>query len=291
MSIQKTLNIIGAGNLGKSIARLLVDYNQVQVLGICNQSLISASNAVAFIRQGQACASIKMLPPADITLIATPDDYICEISLNLTKSQKLFPGNIIFHCSGVLTSEVLSSAKLRDANIASIHPMKSFAKPQLAITNYAGTFCAMEGDDHALHILEPLFRSIGSVTHMVDKSKKATYHAAGVFGSNYLVTLFQQAVNCLTYSGVEEILALKIILQLMEGTLANIKNAMSPEASLSGPINRGDLETIKLHLKSLPSSQLQQLYSILGKATLQLSGHDPNLLGIIDKILSASEDA
>ena len=168
----------------------------------------------------------------------------------------------------------MSAVKVKEALVVSFHPMKSFSDPALSVENYAGTYCAMEGDAEALRILEPIFNSMGSITYQIDKEKKSLYHAAGVFASNYLVTLSQQAVNCLTEAGVEEQMALNVIISLMKGTVSNLEKSMSPREALTGPIKRGDVSTIKKHLSAFSDSKQRALYSTLGKATIPLTSHD-----------------
>ena len=268
------VNIIGAGKLGKTIARLLVDNKLVKIAGVHNQNAESSLTAIKFIGEGKYFSDIKSLPLADITFITVPDDHICATSIKISRDGNIKPGSIFIHCSGVLTSEIISAVKVKEALIASIHPMKSFSDPALSVENYAGTYCAMEGDAEALRILEPLFKSIGSHTYKIAKDKKSLYHAAGVFASNYLVTLSQQALNCFREAGVEDQMAFNIVMSLMQGTLTNIEKLRSPSEALTGPIKRGDGSTIKSHLSALTDAKQRAIYSILGQATISLTSHN-----------------
>lgn len=283
------VNIIGAGKLGKTIGRLLVKNNLAKIAGVHNRSLESSMAAINFIGDGEYFSDIKLLPFADITFITTPDDQICETSIEICRSGNIRPGSIFIHCSGVLTSDVMSAVKIKNALVVSCHPMKSFSDPATSVENYAGTYCAMEGDIEALEIIDPIFRSIGSITYQIAKEKKSLYHAAGVFASNYLVTLSQQAINCLSEAGVEEKLALNIIISLMKGTLTNIEKSMSPKEALTGPIRRGDLSTIKTHLSSFSDCKQRFLYSTLGKATIDLTSHDTKTKAQLEADLSFTQ--
>lgn len=283
--MKKTINIIGAGRLGKTLGHLFVREDILQVLGVFNFSEESAKKAVSFIGEGQSFAEIALLPPADITLIATPDDKIIEASVLMAKFQDIRLGNIFFHCSGVLTSDAIAALKKKGGYCASIHPMKSFSDPMIAVTNYQGTYCAMEGDREAIAILEPIFKAIGSITYLIEKSKKLTYHAAGVFASNYVVTLFHEAMACLLESDVEEEMALQIVASLMEDTLTNIVKTKHLKMALTGPIKRGDTETIQKHLSVLPEMR-SSLYGMLGLRTLELTLHDDETKTKIENIFT-----
>lgn len=270
----KTINIIGAGRVGKTIGRLIVQNKLGKINAVCNCTLESAQQAVHFIGDGIAYHKIKQIPPADLTIITTPDDKICEIGIALCRTASINPGSIFIHCSGVHTSEIISALKLKNALIASIHPMKSFVNLEIAAETYPGTFCAIEGDIDALKIITPFFESFGSVIYSIAKEKKSLYHAAGVFASNYLVTLAQQAVNCLHEAGVNETISLNIVLSLMKGTLNNIETSMSLNDALTGPIKRGDISTIKSHLAAFSNNTIKSLYASLGTATIDLTSHN-----------------
>lgn len=268
-----SVNIIGAGHLGKTIGCLLAAHAVVKINAICNTSEMSSKAAIEFIGSGTYCSSIQELPPADLCIIATPDDLIQEVCVALAKNSHLQLESIVMHCSGSLSSEVLSAVSEKGCFVASVHPMRSFAKPELSVEQYQGTYCAIEGDERAVHLLKALFETIGSITYQIDKAKKASYHAAGVFASNYVVTLAQQAQSCLSGAGVEREMAMHIITNLMKGALANLEKTLSPAQSLTGPIQRGDTSTVKKHMAALQNPEQKTLYSLLGKAALQLTQH------------------
>lgn len=268
------VNIIGAGHLGKTIGHLLVKHQSVTIGAICNRSKISSTNAITFIGQGNYCPKIAELPPADITFITTPDDLIEAASEELSRNPFIKTGSIVVHCSGLLPSNALISMKERGCYTASAHPMRSFAKTDLSVKQYHGTYCAIEGDPEALPIVHSLFQSIGSITYEIDPLKKSSYHIAGVFASNYLVTLAEQALLAMSEAGVKSKMAMQVITNIMRGSLSNLEKTLSPSDSLTGPIQRGDISTITTHMASFTETEQKHLYAILGKATLHLTDHD-----------------
>jgi predicted short-subunit dehydrogenase-like oxidoreductase (DUF2520 family) len=268
------VNIIGAGNLGKTIGHLLVKHELVQIGSVCNQSKTSTMNAIQFIGQGTYCSSISELQPADITFITTPDEEITVACEALSKNSLIKKGSVILHCSGALTSDALASVKEKGCYTVSVHPMRSFTKPEVSIQEYPGTYCAIEGDANAIPNIRFLFNAIGSITYEIDKTKKPLYHAAGVFASNYLVALADQALSCLKEAGVENKLAMGVITNIMKGTVSNLEKTLSPAQSLTGPIQRGDIATVLKHIHALSDMEKKYLYSALGKATLHLTNHD-----------------
>ena len=268
--LQKTINIIGAGRLGQTFGHLCLQLGLIKINGVCNLSLNSAIAAIDFIGEGTPYVDISSLPHADITVITTPDDRIEHIASALSDSGKIRTGDIFFHCSGVLTSDALIALKAKKAFIACLHPMQSFAEPSTHTLHE--TYCAIEGDAQAIEVLEPIFQAIGAITYSIEKDKKALYHAAGVFASNYLVTLSQQAIQCLLQVGVDEHMAPEVVLSLMQSTLDNLKRTKSPAKALTGPLQRGDISALQSHLRELLPLP-KALYKALGRATLPLTAH------------------
>lgn len=281
-----TINIIGTGNLGKTIGRLLNIHHLATIQGIYNRTLAHSIEGAQFIGAGTPISDIHSLPAADIQFITTPDDAIAETCLMLCQNKNIKPGSIIIHCSGAFTSDILLPIKPLGCFVASIHPMHSFANPEISVSQYAGTFCSIEGDPQATEVLTPLFEAFGSQLYFINKEKKALTHVAGVFASNYLITLSQQALSCLQEAGVEQNIAMKIIAHLMKGTVLNLEKTMSPENSLTGPIQRGDTVTIKNHLAALENAQQKDLYALLGQATMNITPHSKSKLESLRKMFN-----
>lgn len=281
------INIIGAGNLGKTLGYLLLKQQGLRIGGVCNRSQTSTLDAIRFMGGGNDYARIVELPEADITFITVPDDLIAEVCETLSKSPFLKKGSIVLHCSGALTSDTLIFVKNKGCYTASVHPMTSFAKPEFSIEQYAGTWCAIEGSEEAKPILNAFFKAIGSNTYDIGKNSKPLYHAAGVMASNYLLTLFKQALLCMKAAGVEQETALPAIMHIMRETLANLEKSQSPEHSLTGPLRRGDIHTIKKHMDAFSCEEQKNIYAALGKATLSLTDHEPGKKEALKAIFNA----
>ena len=114
-----SLNVIGAGRVGRTLARLWHDSQVFQVQGVCARDDARAQDAVAFIGAGQARADITPLPAADVWMVTTPDTVIADTANTL--SSALREGDIMFHCSGTLPSGVLAAARERGAQIGRAH--------------------------------------------------------------------------------------------------------------------------------------------------------------------------
>lgn len=266
--LHRTLSIIGCGNVGKTLGRLWTANGTVVVHDVLNRSLESSARAVAFIGAGCPIVDYAKLRPADIFLIASPDDQIATCCAALADTGMLAPGNVVFHCSGALCSTELAPAVCQGALVASVHPIRSFADPEQVARSFSGTFCGAEGDAGAMTILDAMFSAIGATLVPIDASAKSIYHAAAVFASNYLVTLLDVALEAYAKSGIPRDTALKLMQPLVRETVDNVFR-LGPADALSGPIARGDLATVVRQYRavSMWSRRRGALYKLLGKLT------------------------
>lgn len=248
--LQKTLSIVGCGKVGRSLGRLWAGTQVFAVHDVLNRSQQSALDAVVFIGAGRPIDDYADLRPADIYLIATPDDRIEDCCGALAASGQLSSACVVFHCSGALGAGALRRATQCGAAVASIHPIRSFARPEQVVRDFSGTYCGSEGDRRALDTLNDGFAAIGAKLVAIDGEKKILYHAAAVFASNYLVTLLDLAQHAYVEAGIAPDIALKLIEPLVRETADNVFQ-LGPPAALTGPVSRGDTATVERQLKAV----------------------------------------
>ena len=283
-----TINIIGCGKLGKTIAKLFTINSVGQILGIVNSTIESSAEAARYVGQGAAFASIKELPAADIYFITTRDGYIKKVCEELVAAKNLKKGAIIVHCSGALSSNELDIAKTLGCLIASVHPVRSFADPDMSVSAFKGTICAFEGDGEVLPSMKKLFESIGGNIFMIKGENKKQYHSAIVMANNYLVTLHFHATKNLISAGVDDKTAKILISSMMLDALNNLKN-LEHKKALTGPVQRGDVETIRGHLASIEDKSTRNIYATLGEGTLPLTSHAPELINELEALFAEKD--
>lgn len=272
MNQPATLSIIGCGKVGQTLGRLWHENHAVEIQDILNRSVESGMTAIAFVGAGRVAHNYADLRPADIFLIAAPDDQIAACCEALANTECLSTNNIVFHCSGALPSSSLQAASAHGAAIASIHPIRSFAVPEKIISDFADTYCGIEGDQRALDMLTPLFTAIGAQLVTIKSEEKILYHAAAVFASNYLVTLLDTAVQTYGQAGIPPDVALKMMASLVRETTENVLK-MGPEQALTGPIARDDVATVLKQYRAVNkwNRRYGALYKQLGKLTAHLA--------------------
>jgi len=268
----KTLNIIGCGKLGRTLAYLWVKEGVFKPGDVLNRSLESASEAVTFIGAGRPIANIAEMNPADVFMISASDNQIPDCCEALVASGLLQKGNLVFHCSGSIAANQLVDVRKYEALAASAHPLKSFANPQGAAESFPGTFCGVEGQPDALVHLSSAFQKIGGEIFYIDAEQKPVYHAATVIVCNYLTALLEFGIGTFIKSGLSRETARQIMEPIVRGTIDNIFTLGTVQA-LTGPIARGDFNTVaeQIEALSLRDPAAGELYRQLGSVALELS--------------------
>ncbi|ODN43693.1 Rossmann-like and DUF2520 domain-containing protein [Piscirickettsia litoralis] len=264
-----TVNIIGAGRVGQTLARLLHGKKLAVIQDIYCRTKEHARTAYQFIGSGRPVTNINQIQSADIYFLTVPDSCIKTVCEELAQNQEInFENTIVLHCSGALSAEeTLASARLRGASIASAHPVLSFSSPAQAILNYQGSFCGIEGSKSATEILTPLFNLLGAVTFEISSENKSVYHAACVLSNNYAYALSHLAIQAFEQAGLKKDFAEQASLQMMQSALNNLQT-LPPKQALTGPIARADHSTINKHQQALAKTENQEmaeLYQKLGE--------------------------
>lgn len=268
----RPLTLVGAGRLGRTLARLWVERGTFTVAHLLTRSITTAEAAVDFIGCGQACRPGALPGPLDCVLLAVPDDQLAETAEWLANEAEFQPGAIVFHCSGAHGIAVLEPLRALGIHVASAHPMHSFADPARSLETFAGTFCALEGDAQACDLLASAFAAIGARPLAIRGEAKLLYHAAGVFGSNYVTVLVDAALRLLGQAGIDETRGRELLGPLLHGAVDSAL-ALGPGAALTGPVVRGDATLVARQADAVGAyeSRLGDLYRQLARAALDLA--------------------
>jgi predicted short-subunit dehydrogenase-like oxidoreductase (DUF2520 family) len=234
--------------------------------------------------------TLPALPPPGTTLVilAVPDTALPEVVYDLSMMGPAPAGCVALHLSGALSTDALEPLHHRGYAVGSMHPLMAVADPWLAGDRLIGAAFAMTGEPMANVAARRIVAELGGVPLSIATTQRPLYHAAAVMASNYLVALTGAAVRMLGEAGVEEEDAVRALIPLLRGTLDNIAQLGVP-ASVTGPIARGDVDTVRLHLARL-SAEDRVLYSGLGLELLRLAraaGLDENRASEIESLLTS----
>lgn len=296
----KTVAIIGAGRVGGAAGRLLAQAGYA-VTAVVSRSREAAERARAFIGAGAAMTdAVKASASADIVLITTPDGAIKSVCESIAAGKGFRTGAVVVHMSGAQTLDLLDAAKGSGAYRAVIHPLQSVPSMELGERNIPGSYFRIETDPEASSIAHELVMALGGIELKMpkwssDKGSAALYHAGAVAVSNFFVALVDFGLRYYQALGADKEDALKAVLPLIKGTLANIESAGIPDA-LTGPIMRGDVETVKGHLQSMAerAPELLPLYRELARHTVTVAQDknsiNPQTAADIKKLMEHSCD-
>ncbi len=275
----KTLNIIGAGRVGRSLAHLWHKQGVFAVQDVLTRSQTSAEEAVQFIGAGRAVTRMRDMRAADVWMLAVPDGQIKNVAIEMLNSTLavvfIASDAIIFHCSGALSSAELQPLKSIDnkgLQVASAHCILSFSAPASAVTQFAGTPCALEGDVLATQILQPAFEAIGANCFDLAAKDKVLYHAAAVFATNFLPVLQVVAADLWQSTGMPKELIAPLNASLLQKAVQNIA-AQGPTKALTGPAARGDTELVALQGAAVAdwNGQAGAAYAALSQLASQIA--------------------
>ena len=210
-------------------------------------------------------------PPLGTTavLLTVPDDVLPAMAHALAGQGPPPEGCVALHCSGTLSSDVLAPLHAVGYRVGSLHPLQSLAHPVTGAERLVGSWFAISGEPEATAVARRLVAELNGTPLTIPVTRRPLYHAAAVVASNYLPVLLALAARLLVHAGVKEEDAVPALLPLMRGTLENI-GELGLAPALTGPIARGDVETVRLHLRMLPEREAR-LYRDLGREAVTLA--------------------
>jgi predicted short-subunit dehydrogenase-like oxidoreductase (DUF2520 family) len=178
----------------------------------------------------------------------------------------------VAHTSGAKTAAVLDPLAEQGAAAMSFHPMQTFA-PDTPPVAFEGIFVGVEGNDRAVAAGEILARAIGARPVRLTPEEKARYHCAAALASNGLVALLSVVEEVFgTGRPGDRTSAVDLVGPLVEQTWLNLKEN-APESVLTGPIARGDVDTVRSHLDALTATtpHLVPLYATLSTELVRVA--------------------
>ena len=262
----KKVGFIGAGKVACSMGKYLSE-SGVPVTGYYDTKDESANEAATFTKTGAFTDISEVIGSSDVIFIATPDDVISSVWEKIRTMD--ISGKIIGIFSGSLSSMLFHGIETTGAKGVSIHPMYAFSDKFSDYRQLHTAMLTMEGDDSAVDYMRALFEDLGHRVFVIDSEKKMRYHAAASVASNLMVGLYDMSLSMLADCGFSEEEASALLTPLVEkNTSSMLKNG--PVLALTGPIERGDVETVKHHLEVMTPEE-RAVYIPLGLRLLDIA--------------------
>jgi predicted short-subunit dehydrogenase-like oxidoreductase (DUF2520 family) len=248
-ALKPSVTLIGAGNLAQAMGPALraAGYRIDAVVG---RQTASSRRRAAMLAKSVGSRAILLeqaAPTADIIWICHTDDALGTTARALARKAG-WRGKSVFHSSGALTSDVLAPLRRAGAHVASLHPMMTFVPgttPKMQSIPFA-----VEGDEKAVAMARRIVRALGAEVFTIPKAAKPLYHALGSFSSPLIVATLVTAERVGRGAGLTATQTRKVMAPILMQTLGNYLER-GAAAAFSGPIKRGDLNTVRRHLKML----------------------------------------
>ncbi len=264
------LFFVGPGRAGLSLGYSLWQAGAVQEITYCGRRPDPPPHPLFIEAIARYVFGLER-PPEGTTavLLSVPDLVLPEIAVALAAQGEAPGGCSVFHLSGALGTDPLAPLVPAGYSTGALHPLQTLADPVLGARQLAGVYFSISGEPSALGVARRIVHHLGGESLSIPVTRRPLYHAAAVFASNYLAGLISAAGRLMAQVGIPEDEALRSILPLARGSLENLER-MGPVLALTGPISRGDTDTIRMHLRTLEPRE-RVLYAALGLEILNLA--------------------
>lgn len=262
------LGFIGAGRLGKTLARLCSDCG-LSVSAIASRNIAQAKALAAQISGCSGVSAQRVADTCDLVFITTPDHTIESIA----DAIKWRPGTFVVHCSGATEIGVLHKAAKDGALIGGFHPLQTFADPESAMQSLAGCTITIEAQETELNeALVMIADHLNCRVNRLPPGARPLYHAAAGYTSQFVNVLLKEAAAIWSLWGGTRIDAIQALVPLVRGTLTSIEQ-LGPVASMPGPVSRGDVNSVAKHVNALAANDpaMLNLYRALCNETVSMA--------------------
>jgi predicted short-subunit dehydrogenase-like oxidoreductase (DUF2520 family) len=263
--VSERVLIIGPGHVGRGLFRAF-RASEVKVVGLHGKRPSGVASSSGALPEEMSGANVVMVCVRDPQL----DEALEEI-MAATKSGLVERGTVILHTSAIAEPEGLRA--LSDAGFpgGTFHPLVPFSDPEVAAELLRKGWIGIDGENGARSASRRLAGHLGARTLDIPQGKKAAYHAAAVISSNFPVVLASIAGRLLHDAGVPDSSAYQAVESLMSGALTNMKQTL-PDDALTGPVMRGDAETVARHLRAMQGrGAAYEAYRALSAAAVEIA--------------------
>ena len=287
------VGVIGAGRVGAVLAAGLRAAGP-EFVAVAGESDAPRERAAALLPGVPVAKPSDVARACDLLLLTVPDDMLPNVVAMLAASGAIREGQYVAHTSGRHGLAVLEPAAAVGARPIALHPAMTFTGTDVDLPRLAGcVFGVCAGEDER-ELTERLVAELGGRVGWVPEDRRTLYHAGLAHGANHLVTLVTQAVELLSQAldTDADVSAADTLRPLLTAALDNA--LAQGDSALTGPIVRGDVETVRAHLADVAATAPHTLpsYVALARATLDRVVTDGRVLPIrAAKLAAVLDDA
>ena len=283
------IGVVGAGRVGAVLAAALRSAGH-EVVAAAGESDASRRRIDELLPGVEVAKPTVVARRSDLLLLTVPDDMLSNVVTMLSASGAIRAGQVVVHTSGRHGLAVLEPAREVGARTVAMHPAMTFTGTELDLPRLDGCVFGVTAEPADRELTEGLVADLGGRPMWVPEDRRTLYHAGLAHGANHLVTLVTQAMGLLRESGADDPAA-----TLRPLLTAALDNALRMgDSALTGPIVRGDVETVRAHLEGIALTQPGTLpaYVALGRATANAAVLDGRLVPMrAAKLIGVLNDA
>jgi predicted short-subunit dehydrogenase-like oxidoreductase (DUF2520 family) len=257
------IGVVGAGRVGTALAAALrrAGHRIVAVSAVSAASLARIERTLpgTAIRRPE-----EVIAGADLVLLPVPDDVLPGLVAGLAATGAELSGRLLAHASGRHGLAILEPATRRGAIPLALHPVMTFTGRPDDVDRLAGISFGVTAPDQVRPVAEALVVEMGGEPVFIAEENRDLYHAALAGVANHLVTQVAVASDLLSAAGVTD--PARMLGPLLGAALDNALQL--GDAALTGPVARGDAETVAGHLAALRAAAPETLPVYLALARL-----------------------
>ena len=282
MSSMIRIGVVGAGRVGAVLAAALRNSSgatgRYDIAAVAGESPASRTRIETLLPGVHIDKPTAVARACDLLLLTVPDDMLENVVNMLSASGAIRRGQYVVHTSGRHGLAVLEAAAERGAHVLAMHPAMTFTGTDVDLARLPGCVFGVTAGADTRELAETLVADLGGRPTWVPEDRRTLYHAGLAHGANHLVTLVSQAMDLLRESGADDPAA-----TLRPLLTAALENALCyGDAALTGPIVRGDVNTVRAHLADIAVSApgTFEPYVVMARATANRAVLDGRLLPI-----------
>ncbi|MDO7868555.1 Rossmann-like and DUF2520 domain-containing protein [Nocardioides jiangxiensis] len=280
MTAPLRIGVIGAGRVGTVLATALRAAGH-EIVAAAGESAASRTRIETMLPGVRVAKPTAVARACDVLLLTVPDDMLGNVVTTLADAGAIHAGQHVVHTSGRHGLAVLAPAVAVGARPVALHPALTFTGTDVDLPRLDGCVFGVTAAEPERALVEQLVADLGGRAMWVPEERRSLYHAALAHGANHLVTLVSQAMEMLAAAGVADsgVAPADTLRPLLEAALSNALTY--GDAALTGPIVRGDVETVRAHLRELAAATPQDLpsYVAMARATVGRALADGRLEG------------
>lgn len=269
-----SVGVIGAGRVGAVLAARLRAAGH-EVVAVAGESDATRTRIATMLPGVLVAKPTAVARAADLLLLTVPDDALDNVVRSLVGAGAIHPGQVVVHTSGRHGVEVLAPAVAIGAHGIAMHPAMTFTGTDIDLERLRASVCAVTCAEAERPIAERLVADLGGRVLWLSEHDRLAYHAALAHDANHLGTIVGQAMDLLRGAGASDPAA--VLRPLLQAALDNALDY--GDAAQTGPVVRGDVDTVAAHVAVLAADgpDVLESYVALARATAGRAVRDGRL--------------